>query len=379
MDAKELIEKYKAGHRVFDKLELQGIDLSWEQLPEVSFQGADLYGAKLTGTILTGAELSGGVNLTHADLGRADLTGANLCGADLRGANLRDATLTDIRYDDATQFPRGFSPAGTTTQINPTTINPATTAALPTADTALATPSPAPTQISPPPEAVNPSPQPPTPGTLVHPPVSPVTMHHPAPLSPNVPTQPVSSPRPAWLMPVLVGSAAGVMVVLAGLALFRQPPGGQMATSPETMTGQGARQSDSNAALTSRQLSEAEAVNLVRYWLQSKQTILAPPYDRQVTYDLTTDVLFRDLTKPGGSIGWLENNNAYYRFGVQRIDQVEQFSSDGSNATLVLQVTEERTLFVNGRIDYNETDFKTRRVRYSLQFVDGRWKIADYQ
>jgi hypothetical protein len=109
LSAKELIEKYQAGQRDFSKLDLSGVELSWQNLPGILLQGSDLYGAKLAGTVLTHADLTG-ANLAHADLGRAELTGANLAGADLRGANLRDAISSGALCDALTQFPIGFSP-----------------------------------------------------------------------------------------------------------------------------------------------------------------------------------------------------------------------------------------------------------------------------
>ena len=78
-------------------------------------------------------------------------------------------------------------------------------------------------------------------------------------------------------------------------------------------------------------------------------------------------------------MAWLENNNAYYQYGVQKVGDVEQFIVDGDRATIEIRVTEERTLYKNGNIDPNETDFKTRLVRYTLQSVDSKWKILEYK
>ena len=78
-------------------------------------------------------------------------------------------------------------------------------------------------------------------------------------------------------------------------------------------------------------------------------------------------------------MAWLENNNAYYQYGEQKVGDVEQFTVDGDRATIEIRVTEERTLYRNGNIDPNETDFKTRLVRYTLQSVDGKWKILEYK
>jgi uncharacterized protein YjbI with pentapeptide repeats len=380
MDAKELIEKYKAGQLSFVSQNLSGIDLSWETLPGISLCGSDLYGAKLAGTVLTGADLSGGVNLTHADLGRADLTGANLQGADLRGANLRDAILTDAIYDDSTHFPMGFSPESTGTikfnpnrpaEPSPSTESPNT----PIAQSLKGLADIAPTQVGSPVSGAASAP--------TTPPVSAPTFDSSSrTVSASASqtayaTQPptiLSKPSQEWLKPAIIGGTVGALVILAGLSIFRVPSR-PISQAPTNTTE---AQPEFNT-LSSANLSESDATDLIRNWLKTKRIILAPPFNRQASSDLTTDILLNDLNKSGGSISWLENNNAYYRFGVQRIEQVETFTANDTNATIVMRITEERSLIINGRVDPKQSDFKTRRIRYSLRFVEGKWKIADYQ
>jgi serine/threonine-protein kinase len=107
--------------------------------------------------------------------------------------------------------------------------------------------------------------------------------------------------------------------------------------------------------------------------------MFAPPYSRQVAAELTTGVLYADLIKPDGPIAWLQNNNAYYQYGVRKVESVERFSADGDRASLEVFVTEDRTLYKNGRADPEQSKFSTDKVRYTLQLVNGTWKIADYQ
>jgi hypothetical protein len=326
---------------------------------------------------LSKADLSSGTNLSHADLGRADLTEANLCGADLRGANLRDAILTDVIYDKSTHFPMGFNPepAGA--------INVEQTLRRETPQSSESPPqapvdasSVASTLINPP------IPTPPNP-----PPVStssPTTVQSPSP--PVVQSQP--SQNQDWQKAALISGGVGALVAsIVGLLIFRSllPPASQSPVS-SLNTQQDFNSPDvteplgvSRAPQSTQPLSQSEAANLIGRWLQAKRSILAPPYNRQLSDDLTTDVLLNDLNKPNGSISWLQNNNAYYRFGVQRVDGVEQFSTSDVDATIFVKVTEERTLTVNGRIDSKETNFSTRRIRYNLKLVDGRWKIADFK
>lgn len=126
-------------------------------------------------------------------------------------------------------------------------------------------------------------------------------------------------------------------------------------------------------------ISQQQAVDLVNQWLQAKSEIFAPPFDSQSVQQLTTGELYRSLTEPEGAIAWLKDNEAYYRFGVQKVESVERFAAGPRKATVEIKITEDRTLYRDGQIDPSQTDFETRLVRYNLESVDGGWKIADYK
>ncbi|MEY3556376.1 MAG: hypothetical protein RLZZ580_2433, partial [Cyanobacteriota bacterium] len=77
---------------------------------------------------------------------------------------------------------------------------------------------------------------------------------------------------------------------------------------------------------------------------------------------------------------WLANNGAYYIYGVQRIDSVNNFTASGDQATVDVVVTEERTLYNSqGKIDQKNSAFTTLLVRYNLENDEGTWKIAQYR
>ncbi len=126
-------------------------------------------------------------------------------------------------------------------------------------------------------------------------------------------------------------------------------------------------------------ITQDRAVKLINQWLEAKQQIFAPPFDRQPVVSLTTGELYVDLNKANGIIDWLQRHNAYYRFGVQKLESVAKFVAAGNKATMEVNLTEDRTLYRDGKIDPSQTDFQTRRVRFSLQAVNGQWKIADYK
>ena len=126
-------------------------------------------------------------------------------------------------------------------------------------------------------------------------------------------------------------------------------------------------------------ISRSESVALVKNWLQAKPQMFAPPYSKEPAYRLTTGSLLSDLLKSDGPIGWLRNNNSYYRYGVQRVDGVNRFVASSDRATLEVMITEEAALYRNGRRDPNSSYFTNSLFRYSIVQSDGRLKIADYQ
>lgn len=211
------------------------------------------------------------------------------------------------------------------------------------------------------------------------PPVSPSVS---PPITSSSQTPPVSND---WKIAVITGSAIGIFMML-GLVVVNSkspppnPPSLPQSTaqqkSPSTSNSQPPEQPKSQIH---QSIAQQEAVNLINRWLQAKERIFAPPFDRDIATELTTDVLYWDIIKPGGSIDWLRDSNAFYRFGVRKVDSVEQFVSDGDRATLVVTVIEDRTLYVNGKIDKTQTDFTTKSVRYTFKKVDERWKVADYK
>jgi serine/threonine protein kinase len=127
-------------------------------------------------------------------------------------------------------------------------------------------------------------------------------------------------------------------------------------------------------------ITQGEAKEVIHKWLKAKQVMFAPPYDVQPAEELTTGEQYEQVAGTDGSINSLKNDGQYYKYGVQTIDGVDEFSVNDNQAIIQVKVTEDRTLFnQNGSVVPKETDFKTRTVRYTLQLVDERWKIASTQ
>jgi len=121
VDNGELYERYQAGGRNFEGMDLRGADLSTFNLCDASLRQADLRDANLADANLCQADLKGanlrGADLRHAhlqdadlrlaDLGGADLRGASLEGVDLRGANLF-GTLLDKNTEMAARWRKAW-------------------------------------------------------------------------------------------------------------------------------------------------------------------------------------------------------------------------------------------------------------------------------
>lgn len=152
-----------------------------------------------------------------------------------------------------------------------------------------------------------------------------------------------------------------------------------LSQTPTTSFSTPSNSLSSSALSKTAKLTEDEAVSLIRNWLQVKKSVFASPFDRQAAASLTTGTLYYDITKPGGSIDWLQGNNSYYQFGTQSVEPTGKFSAMGEQASVEVRVTEDKTFYVNGRIDASQTNNKTKTVRYSLQLENGTWKIADYK
>jgi hypothetical protein len=129
----------------------------------------------------------------------------------------------------------------------------------------------------------------------------------------------------------------------------------------------------------SEAFNEQQAIALINRWLQAKTEVFAPPYDQQQVADLTTGELLASLVRPNGVLDWLKLNRAYFRYGVQKVDSVERFVVARDRATMEVNLTEDRTLYMNGAIAPGHTDFSSEKVRFTFALDSDTWKIADYK
>ncbi len=138
--------------------------------------------------------------------------------------------------------------------------------------------------------------------------------------------------------------------------------------------------SSNSTSVPSASLSQKEAVNLIKNWQRAKRKIFAPPFDRQLGGELLTGEAYRkNVGAVDSSIAWLSNNNAYYTYRLQTINNVEYFSQNNNNASIQVVTREQRTLCLNGRPSRdNNTIDSTSKVSYYLRFDNSKWKIENY-
>jgi serine/threonine-protein kinase len=121
-------------------------------------------------------------------------------------------------------------------------------------------------------------------------------------------------------------------------------------------------------------ISQREAKQLINSWLKAKQSIFAPPYDVELANKLTAGSQYEEIAKR--SLDWLQNNNAYYKYGTQVIEEVNGFWVSGDRAEITVTVTEDYQFYQDGKLNDRRGGKSTIKVLYNLQFVDGKWKIA---
>ena len=83
------------------------------------------------------------------------------------------------------------------------------------------------------------------------------------------------------------------------------------------------------------------------------------------------------LSERIGTIQWLRRNNAKYTYKSFKIQSQGQFFIKDDQVNIDIKVSEDRTLVVQGQVDFSSTGDNTSIYRWILQLEDNRWKIAD--
>lgn len=236
------------------------------------------------------------------------------------------------------------------------------------------------------------------------------------PHQPNLPTQPsVTSTNSVgtWQQAVIIGGVIGTFLVagLWVLGIVNKPQQTannstissttnktptDSSTIPPIITPESSPLEPIQPSRTSY-ISRQAAIAVLERWLEAKRSIFAPPYNKELGAQfLTGSVYTKFITKTNdpdaclargnyedyclSSVDWLQRNRAYWVYGVQKIQSVNNFVSSGNNATIVIVVTEKRTLYNrNGRVDKTQSGLFTSTTSYDLQYENGEIKISNYK
>lgn len=178
------------------------------------------------------------------------------------------------------------------------------------------------------------------------------------------------------LMGIMLG---GTVLILAGQQVWstiQQNSANTINNKSSSSNSSSTTTSSTPNSSTSNSFNKQDAVNLINGYLQAKDKIFAPPFDRQLVANFTTGKLYYDITKPEGSMDWLQKNNNHFRYGNRKAEPLEYFSTTGNQAQIDVAITEEVSYYKNGTIEPAKTEFG--KYRYTLQQENGTWKIADY-
>jgi hypothetical protein len=128
---------------------------------------------------------------------------------------------------------------------------------------------------------------------------------------------------------------------------------------------------------TQPRISRVEALNLIQNWLEAKQEIFAPPYNVSTARRLTTGTFQAELVNYNGPINWLRDNNAWYRYRNQTIDEVQMFAtSQDGKAVIQVKISEDVSYYSENQVVPSQSGLKTTTVRYTLERINGVWKIS---
>jgi len=130
-------------------------------------------------------------------------------------------------------------------------------------------------------------------------------------------------------------------------------------------------------AATNTNITAEEAKQLITSWQDAKPNIFAAPFDRQLAAQYTTGSLLEDIVKSGGSIDWLRQKNAFYKYGFRSVGAAKIISGDPFQAIVEVRLIEQFTMYANGKVDQSASDYYDKMVRFVLRKENGVWKISD--
>jgi hypothetical protein len=121
---------------------------------------------------------------------------------------------------------------------------------------------------------------------------------------------------------------------------------------------------------------EQQSVELIEKYLNSKQFLYGPPYERRLANELLTG---EKLSQTNWWQTQLKMENAEYRYGAPKVTPIgSSFVANGDEATIEVVEEEEVSFYRNGRPASRADAGKQKgRVYYVFRKIGQQWRIAD--
>ncbi|NES68879.1 MAG: DUF4101 domain-containing protein, partial [Okeania sp. SIO2D1] len=122
-------------------------------------------------------------------------------------------------------------------------------------------------------------------------------------------------------------------------------------------------------------IRQEDVLKVIRDWLEIKGKVFGRPPNRQLLSEYTTGAYYH---RTQGTIDWLSSNRAYYTFEKSSVELVGNFQLSGKRAEIDVRAYESSTLYHIGGVIDPSASFDTQGVyRFTLEFSNGKWKIAN--
>ncbi len=232
------------------------------------------------------------------------------------------------------------------------------------------------------------------------------------PTQTNVPSSPTNN---KFLQTLLMGAAVGAFMLFVGMSIGKNSPNpsssnnsasssidrnsspAPISTPSPTITSSisssvspvSVSSASSSATVDNSvtSISQDEAVNLVKRWLNARSQMFAPPYNQEVGKDLTTGKAYSDKIHGPSSDGtdtstleWLKEFDYYYTYNSSEIGTIKKFDNSGNDIILELNIIEDKTQYDNKRRVVSKNSGRSiSLIRYTLRHDSDKWKIANIE
>ena len=135
-------------------------------------------------------------------------------------------------------------------------------------------------------------------------------------------------------------------------------------------------------ATSGNDLTQGQALEIVKKWYEAKPRIFAPPFDTGIVEQLTTGKLYQKTTASDpevGPVAWLRSKNFYYTYTRSGISNVIDFSNSGKQPYIKVRIFEELYLHTSKGIDSENSGSHKGDFIYFFEKENEIWKIYDYK